>query len=101
VRHLALRGADFDDRIDQAGRADDLLDDLAAGFFQLDLLGVAETKTTWFHICSNSSNFSGRLSRALGRRKPCSTRVSCAGWSPLYMALICGSVTCDSSMISR
>ncbi len=36
---------------------------------------VAETKTTWFTWCSNSSKVSGRLSSALGRRNPCSTSV--------------------------
>src|SRR5258706_8325131 len=39
VRLLALRGPNFDDRIDQTGRADHLLDDLAAGLFQFDLAG--------------------------------------------------------------
>ena len=32
--------------------------------------GVAETYTTWWIFCSNSSNFRGRLSKAQGSRKP-------------------------------
>ncbi len=35
VRHLASRRGDLDHRVQQAGRADHLLDDLAAGRFQL------------------------------------------------------------------
>ncbi len=37
--------------------------------------GVAETKTVWGRMASHSSNFSGRLSMAEGRRKPYSARV--------------------------
>src|SRR6266567_1548686 len=50
---------------------------------------------------AHSSNRSGRLSRALGRRKPCSTRVSLRLWSPANMPRSCGSVTCASSTIMR
>ena len=50
---------------------------------------------------SHSSKRNGRLSRALGRRKPCSTSVSLRLWSPANMPRTCGSVTCDSSTIMR
>jgi hypothetical protein len=46
-----------------------------------------ETKMTWRMRRSNSSNFSGRLSSADGRRKPYSTSVVLRERSPLYMAL--------------
>ena len=39
MRHLSAGGMDFDYRIDQTGRADDLLDDLAAGFFEFVIGG--------------------------------------------------------------
>ena len=41
------------------------------------------------------------LSSALGSRKPCSTRVRLRDASPSYIAPICGTVTCDSSMTTR
>jgi hypothetical protein len=44
---------------------------------------------------------SGRLSSALGRRKPCSTSVCLRLRSPLYIPPICGTVTWLSSMIIR
>ena len=47
--------------------------------------GVAETNTAWRILPSNSSNLSGRLSSALGRRKPYSTSVVLRARSPLYM----------------
>ena len=50
---------------------------------------------------ANSSNRSGRLSMALGSRKPWSTRVRLRDMSPSYIPPICGTVTCDSSMTSR
>src|SRR6266705_895614 len=49
----------------------------------------------------NSSQVSGLLSMALGSRKPCSTRTLLRDTSPSYMAPICGTVTCDSSITSR
>ena len=49
---------------------------------------------------SHSSNFSGRLSSAEGRRKPYSTRTSLRERSPLYMAPSCGMVWWLSSMMS-
>ncbi|MCY1233266.1 hypothetical protein D9M72_458040 [compost metagenome] len=49
--------------------------------------GVADTKMHWRTRFSNSSSLSGRLSSALGRRKPYSTSVTLRARSPLYMAL--------------
>ncbi len=63
--------------------------------------GVAEVKMTWPMSFSNSSNLSGRLSRADGRRKPCSTSTSLRERSPAYIPPICETVTCDSSMTVR
>ncbi|CAM5303963.1 hypothetical protein SHIRM173S_05740 [Streptomyces hirsutus] len=63
--------------------------------------GVAERYTAWPMRFWNSSHFSGRLSRAEGSRKPWSTRVRLREASPSYMAPICGTVTCDSSMTRR
>src|SRR5690242_14176604 len=59
--------------------------------------GVADTKMVRGSRCSHSSNFSGRLSSALGKRKPNSTKVSLRERSPLYIAPNCGIVTCDRS----
>ena len=50
-------------------------------------------------IASNSSNLSGRLSSAEGRRKPCETSVSLRARSPRYIPPICGTVMCDSSIM--
>ena len=52
--------------------------------------GVAETKIVRGARRSHSSNFSGRLSSADGRRKPNSTSVSLRERSPLYIAPSCG-----------
>jgi hypothetical protein len=68
-------GADLDGWVDQAGGADDLFDEDAAGRSISQGPGVAETKTVWGRMASHSSNFSGRLSMQLGRRKPYSARV--------------------------
>ena len=46
----------------------------------------------------NSSNVCGRLSIALGSRKPKSTSVDLRERSPSYMPPICGTVWWDSSM---
>src|SRR5690606_2483637 len=62
--------------------------------------GVADTKIARGERASHSSNLSGRLSSADGSRKPNSTSVSLRERSPLYMAPICGTVTCDSSTTS-
>ena len=45
----------------------------------------------------NSSNLSGRLSRAEGRRKPCSTSTVLRERSPSYIAPSWGTEACDSS----
>ena len=63
--------------------------------------GVADTKTTWFTSDSHSSKRKGRLSKADGSRNPCSTNVVFRERSPLYMPLTCGTVTWDSSTMSR
>ncbi len=64
-------------------------------------LGVAETNNRRSNFFSHSSNRSGRLSMALGRRNPCSTSVLLRLKSPANIPRICGTVTCDSSRISR
>ena len=55
----------------------------------------------WFTSRSNSPNCSGRLSSADGRRNPYSTSVSLRERSPRYIAPICGTLWCDSSITSR
>ena len=62
---------------------------------------MADMYTTWFTRSVNSSNRSGRLSMALGSRKPCSTSVDLRDRSPSYMPWSCGTVTCDSSITTR
>ena len=47
--------------------------------------GVADVYMTHLTRCSNSSNVSGRLSRADGSRKPCSIKVSFRERSPAYI----------------
>ncbi len=64
-------------------------------------LGVADMYTVWCTRSVNSSNFSGRLSIALGRRNPCSTSTDLRERSPSYMPPIWGTVTCDSSITTR
>ena len=58
---------------------------------------MAETNTAWLNRVWNSSNFRGRLSKAQGRRKPYSTRLSFLARSPLNMARTWGRVTWLSS----
>ena len=71
--------AHLDRRVDQAGGADHLLDEHAAGLLQLPFPpGVALTNTLSGRIASHSSNLSGRLSRQDGRRKPYSDEVELA-----------------------
>ena len=62
--------------------------------------GVADMWTTWFRWPSNSSNVSGRLSSADGRRNPKSTRISFRVRSFLYIPTTWGIVMCDSSTTS-
>ena len=56
---------------------------------------------SWFAMAMNSGKFSGRLSSALGRRKPYSTRTVLRDLSPSYIPPICGIVACDSSITSK
>ena len=63
--------------------------------------GVADTYTICGTRCWNSGIFNGRLSAAVGKRNPCSMRLSFRDLSPKYMPPTCGSVTCDSSMMTR
>ena len=49
----------------------------------------------------NSSQRNGRLSIALGSRKPWSTRLRLRDMSPSYMPPICGTATWDSSITTR
>ncbi len=77
VVDLHFDRADFDLRIDKAGRADDLFGEDAAGSAPAPTPpGWRETKTDCGRIASHSSNFSGRLSMQEGRRKPCSASVN-------------------------
>ena len=69
VVDLVVGLADDDLRVDDAGRADDLLDDRAQRV-RSNSPGVAETKTMRGAIERNSSKVCGRLSSAEGRRKP-------------------------------
>mmetsp|Transcript_78868 Transcript_78868/g.136760 ORF Transcript_78868/g.136760 Transcript_78868/m.136760 type:complete len:242 (-) Transcript_78868:1043-1768(-) len=62
--------------------------------------GVADTKMPCGTCFQNSGALRGRLSSALGRRKPYSTSVFLRLRSPAYMACSCGSDTCDSSAMS-
>jgi excinuclease ABC subunit B len=61
-------------------------------------LGVADTNTICGVCSRNSSKVWGRLSSALGSRKPKSTSVFLRERSPSNMPPICGTVWCDSSM---
>ena len=70
-------------------------------FFRSYSPGVADTNTIWFSFDSTSSNLSGRLSNAEGRRKPYSTSVFLRAKSPPYIARTWGRVTWLSSTKSR
>jgi hypothetical protein len=61
-------------------------------------LGVADMNTTWLTRSVNSSNRSGRLSRADGSRNPYWTSVCFRDMSPSYMPWSWGTVTWLSSM---
>ena len=94
--------ADLDLGIEQAGRPDDLLDDDALGLRRAPSRPASpRRRSSASRAARHSSNRSGRLSSALGSRKPNSTSVSLRERSPLYIAPICGTVWCDSSTISR
>ena len=90
VVDLRAHRADLDLRIDQAGRPHHLLDDLRRRARSSYVPGVADTKIICGASRSHSSNRSGRLSSADGRRKPYSTSVSLRERSPLYIAPSCG-----------
>ena len=70
VVDLALGGLHEDLGIDEAGRAHDLLDDLRSTARSRTPLGVADRKTSWLTLSTNSSKRSGRLSIADGSRNP-------------------------------
>ena len=102
VVDLVRDRADLDLGIEQAGRPDDLLDDDALRLVELVVAPASpRRRSSASRAARHSSNLSGRLSSALGRRKPNSTSVSLRERSPLYIAPICGTVWCDSSTTSR
>ena len=99
---LPRDGPHLDDGVHQAGRANDLLDDDALRLLELVLAGRRrDVDGLRARASSNSSNLSGRLSSALGRRKPYSTSVSLRARSPRYIAWTCGTVWCDSSRMHQ
>ena len=63
--------------------------------------GVADRYTFCPTRSKNSGNLSGRLSIALGKRKPCSTSVRLREASPSNIAPICGTVTWLSSITTK
>ena len=63
--------------------------------------GVADKNTHCGIRSSTSSNRSGRLSRALGKRNPCSTNWSLRLRSPMYWPCNCGTATWLSSMTNK
>jgi hypothetical protein len=97
VVDLALRWAHDDLGVDQAGRADDLLDDLLTVSSSY-CAGVAETKTT----CGTRSSELVEAQRPVVERARQPEAVLdervLRERSPSYMPCICGTVTCDSSM---
>jgi hypothetical protein len=93
VVDLRLGRADLDRRVDQAGRADDLLGEDAAGLFHLPAARRRRDGDRCGRIASHSSKRSGRLSMQDGRRKPYSASVALRRKSPRYMPPICGTVT--------
>ena len=79
------------DRVDEAGRADDLLDEDAAGLLHLPLGRASPRRAPMAgRMASHSSKRSGRLSMQEGRRKPYSASVALRRKSPRYMPPICG-----------
>ena len=63
--------------------------------------GVAETNKKCGALWINSSYFKGRLSSALGRRNPYSTKTSLRLLSPAYIPPNCGKLTWLSSTMSK
>jgi hypothetical protein len=87
VVDLALGGLDDDLGVDQAGGADDLLDDAVPRRW-LGQLVVARRRRQVDGLADALDELlerSGRLSIALGSRKPCSTSIRLRDWSPSYM----------------
>ncbi len=63
--------------------------------------GVAESMMVWPVLATNSSKRNGRLSRAEGKRNPCSTSVSLRDRSPAYWPCSWGTATWLSSSTTR
>ena len=102
VVDLRAGGADLDRRVDEAGRADDLLDEDAAGALHLPARRASPRHApVCGRMASHSSKRSGRLSMQEGRRKPYSASVALRRKSPRYMPPICGTVTWLSSVKTR
>ena len=70
VVDLALGGLHHDLGVDEPGGPHDLLDHLAWTARSRSALGVADRKTTWLTLSTNSWKRNGRLSIADGSRKP-------------------------------
>ncbi len=84
VVDLVLDRLDLDRRVDEAGRADHLLAEHAAGLLHLPRRPASPRRSTVCgRIASHSLKRSGRLSMQLGRRKPYSASVILRRWSPL------------------
>jgi hypothetical protein len=86
----------IDRRIDQAGRADHLLDEHAAGRSISHGRASPRRRRLRAHRVPFLER-SGRLSMQEGRRKPYSASVALRRKSPRYMPPICGTVTWLSS----
>ena len=102
VVDLALGRLDHDLGVDQPGRADDLLDGVAADLVELVVARASRRgRSSGRSGRGTPPTCSGRLSIALGSRKPWSTRLRLRDMSPSYMPPICGTATCDSSTTSE
>jgi len=82
VVDLLARGTYLDGRIHEPGGPDHLLDQRVAGELQLVGAGRGRDVHGLAHGRLNSSNVSGRLSKAEGSRKPYSTSASLRERSP-------------------
>ena len=95
---VPLDGADLDRRVDQAGGADDLFGEDAAGLLHLPRAGGGrDVDGLRAHRRPTPRSVSGRLSMQEGRRKPYSASVDLRRKSPRYMAPIWRMVTWLSS----
>ena len=90
VVDLALGRLDDDLGVDQAGRAHDLLDDLASSARSPSRRAWPTGRWSGRRVRTHSSKRSGRLSAAEGSRNPCSIRVSLRERSPSYWPCSCG-----------